>query len=113
MGLYQPLNVVGGSFAHGQTVAGPWTVVALASNVNGMILRHFAINTSAGIHTIYVGAGVPGSTNDVTYRMIAAYQGGIGGMLQIALPLLIPAGLGIYGFSSAGGSYFSAGYDLL
>ena len=90
------------------------TIIAPATNVAGLVIRHLVLKPTGSQVTLYVGTAPPAALSDGTKRMIAAWDNTLANPEPwiLPLPLEIAAGLGLYGWSTAAGNNLCFGYDL-
>jgi hypothetical protein len=106
------LSMLGGSFAMVAASGAAQTLLAAATNVNGAVLRWGMVSSVGAATALFVATTAPTGLHDVTRRRLLIAQS-----LPLATffsPLDIPAGLGIFAFSSAAAadSLIGAGWDL-
>lgn len=112
---YQPLAVLGGSFGHYGLAPGAVSVlVAAAANTKGLILRHLAVYCVGGGVSVYANPLPPTAITDGAARAILLWNNGVNTLPgHLPLPMLVPAGSGLFAWSTNAGNTLSVGYDLL
>lgn len=110
-------RVPGASFINVYQGNGLITLFTAAANVNGALLRTFTLGTSTGAYWFFtIWPTAPAAVTDTTRRALARGYGAASGP-QIPLladrPILIPAGLGAFVYSSGAGIEMAATWDFL
>jgi hypothetical protein len=100
---------VGGSDYNASAAAGATTIVAPASNVNGVVIRGACLVPNTGTVGIFAGTSAPTTllTNQAVF--IAA------GTAQMTMPreILLPAGQGVYLYNNGAAAQQTVNYDIL
>lgn len=104
----------GNSFFHVNGVTTVQTIFAPGSNANGAVLRRLSgyFPGGGGQLGVFADTSAPSAISDTTKHAIALLGGSNTIPLHLPLPILIPAGAGLYVAPSIGCN-FAASFDLL
>ena len=111
---------VGASVIGAANAASAVTLLAPASNPKGLIIRTISQPPQGSSNNIvlYVGTSAPSGTNDITKARIN-YSNSVSGAAaafstdKCPLPIMVPAGQGIYSFATAAAGETVITYDAL
>jgi hypothetical protein len=96
--------------------AGSNTIVAPASNVNGLVLRSICIEISVGGAGndlgVFADTAAPANWNDVTKNRIIALKP-LNTLSMPELNVFLPVGFGLYWYSDLAGQRLWCSYDIL
>jgi hypothetical protein len=108
-------EVIGTKFVnidlHGNEVQ---QAIAPSANTNGLYIRSHMQSAGAGGNTqLYVSTSAPSSASDTTKMILFAHAeaNNAGSWGQLAYPIFVPAGLGIW-FGGTNGGSIRMTYDL-
>lgn len=88
------------------------TVVAPATNSNGLILRTLSVDAVAGHFALFADTAAPSSVSDTTKNKLLHVLNGTYLVTPQFPHLYLPAGLGLYFYAGAAGVNFWCSYDL-
>lgn len=96
------LSRIGASFANVQVSGALQTLLSAASNTAGIKLRSISIVAATPAVSLFADASAPSAFNDMARRLLHCARPGT---TFLAFPnVVIPAGVGLFAFSSAGAS---------
>jgi len=111
------IGQVGQSFFVGNSIsASPIALIDPVSNVNGAILRSFgATSSTSSVLSLYADSSAPANDDDTTKRRLLNLPGtAYPNVPVVNLPLLLPAGVGLFVISNGAGTHrYQGDYDLL
>lgn len=114
--LFFPPNRLGGSYYHNSLSSGAaTTLISVAANTKGAIVRYIAPNYQvAGQVSFYADTAAPTAFSDGSVRLLFAWTNALTlGPYQLLFPLRLPAGVGLFGWSTVAGNAVCVGYDLI
>lgn len=114
MGMYPTIHPFAGSeYRANLNSAAATTVIAVATNTGGLVIRNLSLTYIGGANlcTIFAGTAAPTAAVDTGLFVIASSLAGVT-LAAPPLPLEIPAGYGIFAWAGDANFYLSLGYDL-